>query len=168
MRPHHAVETNNGTFVVCHQPMTQRGNRAQTFLRQCFGIASVVSEVNESGDVVRKFATCSSRLKWPRYLSTFASRHWLVSDRTKDCVYVLDETLAFREILLDSKRSELKTHKPEKSCYVQDKQLLIVSLREKHGGFIVYSDVVIKRSRRRGTTASRNNAEESRRLTTPV
>lgn len=125
MDPLHAVETQRGTFVVCH-----RGGGKQQQQR--------VSEVDGNGRVIHAYdgGDSGQDLGEPEYLAVSLSGCLFVADwGNGGRIVLLNEELRFVTVLSDKNEAEVTMNsRPRRLCYAQQTngggQLLMVGLED--------------------------------------
>jgi len=113
MRPHHAVESPTGTFIV---------SLNNTQLEQC-----QVVEVNTGGAVLRQFSGSRlTRLGHVDHVAVDSHGNILVADHHNRHILLLDDHLSLRRVIIDEHQLNYKG--PWRLCYREDKGQLLVAL----------------------------------------
>jgi len=124
MRPHHAVESPTGTFIVILY-----NNQLEQYQ---------VAEVNTGGEVMRQFS--GSRLSpigYAPHMAVDSHGNILVADGDNSRILLLDAQLSLRRVIIDE--HQLNNKAPYRLCYREQSGQLLVGLV---GGGVLVFDVL--------------------------
>jgi len=114
MRPHHAVESPTGTFVVS-QRNTQLNDECQ------------VSEVNTAGEVLRRF---SDSFRFTPHIAVDSQGNIFIPDWYNRRILLLDAQLSLRRVIIDE--HQLNYKQPCRLCYNEQSGQLLVGLYQRN------------------------------------
>jgi len=130
--PLHAVKSSSGTFFLAYGT----GCLCESAERKRYS-EYLIAELSAKGEIIRRLTPTQAGVRcWPRHLAIDKRDNLFIADYDNNRVIVMDTRTGVSQTLLTSEEHGVRS--PNRLCYIQDKQCLVVGQFTSPGSMSVF------------------------------